>query len=795
MRNQINQDVECTLFRTAFDTLSYTPIALGSYFADVVNGKYKQPVENVRALLASGLGEEANACKKNLPLLVAGGRMEGGRKREHLAGYSGCITGDLDHVPGSPAELLARARELSYVKAGHISPSGTGLKLFVLVDSDMEHHEQAFAVVSRLLEADLPGVKVDPSGKDPNRGCFVSYDPAAFYKEVAEVVSIPVAPDQTDVFPQAEPRSLSNYIDKFEMNNPFTDGGRHSYVVRLASALNSAGFSQAEVTAECLYRYTAPGFGEKEILTTVADIYHRYRTAHGSKTWCPPAAPNGLPSLTSLTSVTPLSGNHTTGEESPLGFDIEPEEAGLPHFDKELLSRLPGLISDILKTASDDREYDLMLISSLTILSTIMPGVSGMLKKESYKPPFYTLIIGPSGSGKGCINIVYRIAKAWQTYIGDISKAEVKEYLQKKEASDLYKAQQRASKGKAPAGIPPEEPEPVRLKRLHISGYTSTARMIEQLEVNSPYASLLYETELESVNNTLMQDFGGYAYLLNQAFHHEQISSSSKTNGTALVESPELGFLATGTPSMLPQLIPSTESGLFSRMMICRIAGRTEYHPLTSGDDSKNSLRYFDSLAQRVLDMAIYLEHAPTFVSFTDKQRKRLDRYFEREYNNVRVFGNDDVASVVLRHRLIIFRIAMTLTGIRKGEERKRAAEVELLNRNGKLPEEDIAISDEDFDIAFHIGTCCLRHSLVVSTSLKHSDTGQHHKLPEAQVDLFDAMPDRFKTAEVLDVASVRGISRSSVFRMLKKAQEYGLLVLVSVGCYAKTDKGKNVKN
>ena len=305
MRNPINQDVECTLFRTAFDTLSYTPSALSSYFADVVNGKYKQPVENVRALVASGRQEEASACKKNLPLLVAGGRMEGGRKREHLAGYSGCVTGDLDHVPGSPAELLARARELPYVKAGHISPSGTGLKLFVLVDSDMEHHEQAFAVVSRLLEADLPGTKVDPSGKDPNRGCFVSYDPTAFYKEVAEVVNIPVAPDQTDVFTQAEPRSLSNYIDKFEMNNPFTDGYRHSYVVRLASALNSAGFSQAEVTAECLYRYTAPGFGEKEILTTVADIYRRYRTAHGSKNWCPPTAPDGLPSVTSVKSVTP----------------------------------------------------------------------------------------------------------------------------------------------------------------------------------------------------------------------------------------------------------------------------------------------------------------------------------------------------------------------------------------------------------------------------------------------------------------------------------------------------------
>ena len=313
-----------------------------------------------------------------------------------------------------------------------------------------------------------------------------------------------------------------------------------------------------------------------------------------------------------------------------------------------------------------------------------------------------------------------------------------------------------------------------------MSGYTTTARMIEQLDVNSPYASFLYETELESVNNTIMQDFGGYSYVLNQAFQHERIGCSSKTNGTSFIEFPELGFLATGTPGMLLKLIPSTESGLYSRLLIYRITGRADYQPLTSVDDTMCSVRYFERLGQRVLDMAVYLEKSPTFVVFSDKQRKRLDRYFEREYNNVRVFGNDDVASVVLRHRLIIFRIAMTLTGIRKGETKSTAEEIEIL--------------DDDFDIAFHIGTRCLSHSLLVSTSLKHSDTNQRHKLPDAQVDLFDVMPDEFKTSDIIDEAGVRGISRSSVFRMLKKAQEYSLVVLVSTGYYRKTEKGKNVK-
>ena len=780
------QTVECTLCFSAFDTQTLMLTTLERYIADVRSGKHKKAVEKVQAYLAASENEKAEAGKKILPLLVPGGAMAGGRKLEHMVRYSGCICFDLDDVLLPPEQILSQAVQLGYVKAGHISPSHTENKLFVLVDSDQEHHLQAFEQVRAMIENDLSGVTVDISGKDANRGCFASYDPDAFYKEVAEVVhvpqeTVPVAKKAPAVRASSYPdNSLSNYIDKFEANNPFAGGGRHSFVLKLASALNSAGFDENEVMAECLRRYVEPGFAEKEIRGIVADVYRRYRSSHGSNPWCPPTASTGQKSLTSVTSLTPISENPTTEGDSPLGFDIDPDEVGLPHFDRAVIDRFPGLLSDVLKVAADDREYDLMLLSSLTVLSTIMPGVSGMLKKQLYKPPFYTLIIGPSGSGKGCINVVRKLADPWQDYIFDISKAKVKEYEEQKELSDNYKAQVRAAKGKKPVGLPPEEPVPVCQKRLHMSGYTTTARMIEQLDVNSPYASFLYETELESVNNTIMQDFGGYSYVLNQAFQHERIGCSSKTNGTSFIEFPELGFLATGTPGMLLKLIPSTESGLYSRLLIYRITGRADYQPLTSVDDTMCSVRYFERLGQRVLDMAVHLEKSPTFVVFSDKQRKRLDRYFEREYNNVRVFGNDDVASVVLRHRLIIFRIAITLTGIRKGETKSTAEEIEIL--------------DDDFDIAFHIGTRCLSHSLLVSTSLKHSDTNQRHKLPDAQVDLFDVMPDEFKTSDIIDEAGVRGISRSSVFRMLKKAQEYSLVVLVSTGYYRKTEKGKNVK-
>lgn len=780
MNLENNQRVECSFFESAFKTQHPMPILLEDYFNQVKNGTCRVQVERMRSLEAAGDSEKARIAKKYLPLVVAGGVMENGRKREHMVRYSQCVTVDLDHVPSQPAALLRQAQALDYVKAGHISPSGTGLKLFVMVDSDLAHHEVALALVSRMVEHDLPGVKADPSGKDPNRGCFMSYDPDAFYKDVSRVVGIPLASAQDMPAPTGA-SALSNYIDKFEQGNPFAGGVRHSFLVKLASALNSAGFAEMEVAAECLRRYTEPGFTDKEIGGIVSDIYRRYSASHGSKNWSPQQPEKTGVRPTNPTCPTPFPGDTPFEEESPLGNDIELEDAHLPHFDRGLTEHLPRVLADAVRPAADATQFDLLLIGSISVCSTLVPGVTGNLKHEWCAPPLYTLLIGPSGSGKGCITPLAKMAEPWQKYVFDNSHHKVEEYKKQKEAYELYKMQERQGKKKTTPGTPPEEPTPVYQKELHLGGYTSTARMIEQLEINYPYASLLFESELESVNNTLGQDFGSYGYILNQAFHHETITSSSKSSGTHIVRRPLLGFLATGTPSMFSQLLPSTESGLFSRLMTYRIHGFAGYQPLSSSDSNFRSAFYYDDLGQRMLDIAIHLDGSPTFVSFSDKQRKRLDRYFEREYYNVRVFGNDDVTSVVLRHRLIIFRIAMVLTALRKGEKR----DMEL----------NWEISDRDFETAFHIGTTAMKHSLVVSTSMKHGNQNQHYKMVTAQLDVFADMPDEFTTQQVVQEASVRGISRSCIYRMLKSANSYKLVISERRGCYQKTDKGKNVRN
>ena len=782
----IQKEVEGTCFDSAFQTGSASLMTLDQYISNVKSGEYASRIAYLRGLIKAGKKEEADAYKKKLPLYVASGVMEGGRKLEHMVRYSACTVVDIDDSPIPVPELLLRAAALPYVKAGHVSPSGTGVKLFVLVDSGLKDHYPAFEVVRRRVETDLPGVKVDISGKDPNRGCFAGHDPNAFYKEESEVIEIPVAGPEfqagsghssAGVYPGMR---LSNYIDKYEQSNTFVPGNRHSYLVKLSSALNNAGFSPYEATRECVRRYGSVDFPAAEVETTVNDIYRRYSASHGSCVFHPDAVGPHRKTVKTVKTSPPVFQNAPLADEADETTDIELDNTLLPHFDEAVYDHLPPLLTDILKRANSHTERDVMLISSLTLLSSVMPGVKGSLDGHDYSSAFYTIVTGNSGSGKGCMAGLQKLLDPWQQYVYDNSRHYVEEYEAANEEYENYKIRKRQNRsGKEPLGPAPEKPKVVKQKNLLLPGYITQARLVELLDVNSPYTSCMMDTEMETILSLLSQDYGKISDILNKAAHHETVGSSSKNNGTYLARRPSLALLWSGTPAILPRLIPSTENGLFSRMLMYKIATGGEYRPLTSADDTPAASQYMDAFGQRVLDIGVFLDGSPTWVRFSDAQRKRLDRFFRGEYYNVRFFGNEDLESTVLRYRLAIFRIAMTLTGLRKGE-------------SGST-ERTWTISDEDFNTAFHLGKICLQHAYVVATSLKRASSEVHFKFPHHMRNLFVSLPDTFKRADVLEGANVRGVSVSSVDRFLRKAEKYDIITSKGAGYYEKTDVGKKI--
>ena len=782
----IQKEVEGTCFDSAFQTGSASLMTLNQYIGKVKSGEYARPIAYLRGLIKAGKKDEADAYKKKLPLYVAGGVMEGGRKLEHMVRYSACMVIDIDDSPIPVLELLRRAAELSYVKAGHVSPSGTGVKLFIMVDSDLKNHNLAFGVVKHRVEVDLPGVKVDVSGKDPNRGCFAGHDPNAFYKEESEAIEIPVA----DPEPQAASghssgsvcsgTRLSNYIDKYEQSNTFVAGNRHSYLVKLSSVLNNAGFSLYDAVSECVRRYGSADFPAAEVETTVNDIYRRYSASHGSCAFRPDGTSSVPKSAKSAKSATPFPKMAQKEAEYGECDDIELDNILLPCFDENIYDHLPPLLTDILKCAYSRTDRDILLISSLTLLSSVSPGVKGSLGEHDYTPAFYSIITGGSGSGKGRIAALQRMLEPWQQYIYDNSRHQVEEYEELQEAYDNYKMHKRQKQtSKQPLGPAPSKPKVVKQRNLALTGNVTQARLVELLEANYPYTSCMVDTEMETVLSMFSQDFGKYNDVLNKSYHHEPVGSSTKSSGSFMVKRPNLALLLSGTPAMLPRLIPSTENGLFSRILMYRIPGSGTYRPLTSADDSPAASEYFESWGQRVLDIGVFLDNSPTWVKFSDAQRKRLDRFFEREYYNVRSFGNEDMESTVLRYRLAIFRIGMQLTALRKGES--------------GCSERVWTISDDDFATAFHLGKVCLQHAYVVATSLQSASSEVHFRFPHHLRNLFVSLLDSFKRIDVVKEANVREISESTVDKFLRKLQKNDLIISEGNGYYRKTERGKQV--
>lgn len=782
----IQKEVEGTCFDSAFQTGSASLMTLNQYIGKVKSGEYARPIAYLRGLIKAGKKDEADAYKKKLPLYVAGGVMEGGRKLEHMVRYSACMVIDIDDSPIPVLELLRRAAELSYVKAGHVSPSGTGVKLFIMVDSDLKNHNLAFGVVKHRVEVDLPGVKVDVSGKDPNRGCFAGHDPNAFYKEESEAIEIPVA----DPEPQAASghssgsvcsgTRLSNYIDKYEQSNTFVAGNRHSYLVKLSSVLNNAGFSLYDAVSECVRRYGSADFPAAEVETTVNDIYRRYSASHGSCAFRPDGTSSVPKSAKSAKSATPFPKMAQKDAEYGECDDIELDNILLPCFDENIYDHLPPLLTDILKCAYSRTDRDILLISSLTLLSSVSPGVKGSLGEHDYTPAFYSIITGGSGSGKGRIAALQRMLEPWQQYIYDNSRHQVEEYEELQEAYDNYKMHKRQKQtSKQPLGPAPSKPKVVKQRNLALTGNVTQARLVELLEANYPYTSCMVDTEMETVLSMFSQDFGKYNDVLNKSYHHEPVGSSTKSSGSFMVKRPNLALLLSGTPAMLPRLIPSTENGLFSRILMYRIPGSGTYRPLTSADDSPAASEYFESWGQRVLDIGVFLDNSPTWVKFSDAQRKRLDRFFEREYYNVRSFGNEDMESTVLRYRLAIFRIGMQLTALRKGES--------------GCSERVWTISDDDFATAFHLGKVCLQHAYVVATSLQSASSEVHFRFPHHLRNLFVSLLDSFKRIDVVKEANVREISESTVDKFLRKLQKNDLIISEGNGYYRKTERGKQV--
>jgi len=276
-------------------------------------GRWSKTVENIRQALLAGDNEKADRLKKGLPAFTFSATYSGSRKRDNLTGYEGRIMLDVDKLDADQVAPVAwAAADCPYTQFCFLSPSGRGVKIGVdplavadapLVDHPLtvENHKATYCACATYYEK-LLGVPVDPSGKDPGRLCFVSYDPDLYLnveamrmarerepvtakEETAPEVKSPVAKTKETVKTGTEKKEETPVLDACSTLaalkrirtrttascGRYAEGNRNNYVFRFACLCCERNIPKEETMGYCRDRFK--DLGETELAATVESGY------------------------------------------------------------------------------------------------------------------------------------------------------------------------------------------------------------------------------------------------------------------------------------------------------------------------------------------------------------------------------------------------------------------------------------------------------------------------------------------------------------------------------------------
>lgn len=154
-----------------------TDTVLLSIFLDAVqSGKWQDAVLRIRTIQDKDL---RRAEKVNLPNVTISG-VFGKRIDSDCKLHSGFIAIDLDDLGNEVEGTRELLKTDPYVYSAFTSVSGTGLCLLVKIDP--ENHRRAFEGIADYLIKKYQ-IIVDPTGVNPSRTRFVSYDPDLYINE------------------------------------------------------------------------------------------------------------------------------------------------------------------------------------------------------------------------------------------------------------------------------------------------------------------------------------------------------------------------------------------------------------------------------------------------------------------------------------------------------------------------------------------------------------------------------------------------------------------------------------
>lgn len=778
----------CSFYFSVFDEHA-VDMTLEEFVKLLRGERWKVQVEEYQRLKASGRETEAKKLKRKLAALVIAGRCNGSHAETNLNQWSGDAMLDVDKCNGRVSEFLQILKDTPWVKAAWRSVSYDGLKLVVRVEAEsVDEYRMAYALVAWHV-AQLLAFPCDMSCKNPTRPCFASYDPEAFFRPDTEVFPwrrfVTEHPDRVGEIlaelkvktpasaskpPVAASGMLHTFFNEFLEQNPFVDGKKNEFLLKLGRIARYKGVGEEELARlKTLAVERLAGMG-----CAAGDIPPRidsgYRYADMNK------GPETPASRAHKAQGSPMRYSEPNEEEEEA--ELEKLEADklrreVPCLPDELFDRLPDFLKRGLTHVRNKRERDILLLSMITNISGCLPGVRMNYGGMVYSADLYLVALAGSGRGKGVMQLAAILPAAIQEYYDELNRKDEREYRQKLLKWNLEERLAAQEKRVPDLDQCPEMPVERILK---VAPNISKSQLILALEAGGAVGLVMNASELDMISSAMHQEYGKHDDVMRAASQHEEVSSYFKTDHRLVVVSdPHLALCASGTPAQLHKFISSLENGMYSRVAFYVGQAHWEYKSANPGKARLDMRAYFKGMGEELLRMFIFLSGSPTEVVFAEEQWKEHTERFRTYLREVVAEDDDSPGAIVLRHGLMMSRIAMVLTALRKCEPQWNTSEWEC--------------SDEDFHTAMQIVDVLLEHSLLLSTSM--DDTAGRIRPVKAFFKLrpvLKKMPREFTYSELMAAANEAGLPTASVKRYLLRLVYYQI-VEKEDGKYRKTGK------
>ena len=707
----------CSFYFSVFDEHA-VDMTLEEFVKLLRGERWKVQVEEYQRLKASGRETEAKKLKRKLAALVIAGRCDGSHAETNLKQWSGDAMLDVDKCNGRVSEFLQVLKDTPWVKAAWRSVSYDGLKLVVRVEAEsVDEYRLAYALVAWHV-AQLLAFPCDMSCKNPTRPCFASYDPEAFFRPDTEVFPwrrfVTEHPDRVGEIlaelkvktpasaskpPVAASGMLHTFFNEFLEQNPFVDGKKNEFLLKLGRIARYKGVGEEELAR--LKTLAGGRLGGKG--GAAGDIPPRidsgYRYADMNKGPETPASRAHKAQGSPMRYSEPNEGEEEAELEKLEADKLRREVPCLPD---ELFDRLPDFLKRGLTHVRNKRERDILLLSMITNISGCLPGVRMNYGGMVYSADLYLVALAGSGRGKGVMQLAAILPAAIQEYYDELNRKDEREYRQKLLKWNLEERLAAQEKRVPDLDQCPEMPVERILK---VAPNISKSQLILALEAGGAVGLVMNASELDMISSAMHQEYGKHDDVMRAASQHEEVSSYFKTDHRLVVVSdPHLALCASGTPAQLHKFISSLENGMYSRVAFYVGQAHWEYKSANPGKARLDMRAYFKGMGEELLRMFIFLSGSPTEVVFTEEQWKEHTERFRTYLREVVAEDDDSPGAIVLRHGLMMSRIAMVLTALRKCEPQWNTSEWEC--------------SDEDFHTAMQIVDVLLEHSLLLSTSM-----------------------------------------------------------------------------